>query len=112
MGEIKTNIFRMTHIRAKIGVASKKQRVIWNQQTEMLNISITHKSASGIANYQVIEQLALIFELPKGKVTILKGLDTAYKVIEVDRDLEQVKKLITKYNDELLVIDNNGEVLP
>lgn len=90
----------MTLIRAKIKTGIVEERVVWNQETNMLNISITDQSISGIANNHITEYLSEILELPKGKISVVKGLDTAYKIIEIDKSLNDLKEQILKYNSK------------
>ncbi len=88
----------MAQIKAKINCGATEDKVIWNNSSDSIVISITHNSESGMANNLITEYLSSVLEIPKGKINIIKGLDKANKTIEIDNTINFIKDKIMAVN--------------
>lgn len=88
----------MAQIKAKINCGETQNKVVWNDSTDSVVISISHDSESGIANNLITEYLSSVLEIPKGKINIIKGLDKANKTIEIDNTINFIKDKISAVN--------------
>lgn len=88
----------MTQIKTKINCGATIEKVVWNQETDSMLLSITHNSSDGIANKYITEFLSFILDMPKGKINVIKGLDKSNKTIEVDNTISFIKEKIMLFN--------------
>ncbi len=88
----------MAQIKAKINCGATEDKVVWNNNTDSVIVSITHNSESGMANNLITEFLSSVLEIPKRKINIIKGLDKVNKTIEIDDTINFIKDKIMAIN--------------
>lgn len=89
----------MALIKVKINTGAITEKVVWNHESELMLLSITDHEVDGAANSHITAYLSAILEMPKSKINIIKGFDSAYKIIEIGNELSYISKKILDLNN-------------
>jgi uncharacterized protein (TIGR00251 family) len=81
-------------LRIKVKPNSKSDEVI-READGSIKVKIKAPPVEGKANKYLVEYLAARLQLPKSKVTLLKGETNQFKTLFIDADEAIVKKLLT-----------------
>jgi uncharacterized protein (TIGR00251 family) len=81
-------------LRIKVKPNSKSDEVI-READGSIKVKIKAPPVEGKANKYLVEYLAALLQLPKSKVTLLKGETNQFKTLSIDADEAIVEKLLT-----------------
>ena len=78
-------------IRIKVKPGSKTDELV-TEADGTLKVKIRAQPIEGKANKYLVEYLAGVLDIPKSKVTLLKGETNSFKTLEIDADEAMVRK--------------------
>ena len=90
----------MALIKVKIKTGSPSEKIVWNHESDIMMLSITHQAIDGSENKHITAYLSAVLELPKEDVSII-DIDNDCKIIEIENDLCSIKDKIFRFNNHL-----------
>ena len=61
----------MALIKVKINTGSPIEKIVWNHESDIMMLSITHHATDGSENKHIAAYLSSVLDMPKENVTII-----------------------------------------
>lgn len=88
----------MALIKVKINTGSLVEKIVWNHESDIMMLSITHQAIDGYENKHIAAYLSAVLDMPKENVSII-DIDNDCKIIEIENDLSFIKDKILQFNN-------------
>jgi uncharacterized protein (TIGR00251 family) len=82
-------------LRIKVKPNSKTDEVI-READGSLKVKIKAPPVEGKANKYLVEYLSKVLDLPKSKISLLKGETNSYKTLQIDAEENYVNEILSK----------------
>lgn len=84
-------------LRVHVKPNAKSDSITAGENNE-LNVRISAAPVDGKANTYLVTYLSKIFKVPRSSVVIIKGMNSAYKTIEITAGDEYINDIINHYS--------------
>lgn len=85
----------MMKLRIKVKPGSKTDEIV-READGGLKVKIKAQPVEGKANKYLVEYLSGVLDIPKSKITLLKGETNSFKTLEIDADENWVNEKLPK----------------
>lgn len=85
----------MMKLRIKVKPGSKTDEIV-READGGLKVKIKAQPVEGKANKYLVEYLSGVLDIPKSKITLLKGETNSFKTLEIDADENWVNEKLSK----------------
>ncbi len=85
----------MMKLRIKVKPGSKTDEIV-READGGLKVKIKAQPVEGKANKYLVEYLSGVLDVPKSKITLLKGETNSFKTLEIDADENWVNQKLPK----------------
>lgn len=82
-------------LRIKVKPGSKTDEIV-READGGLKVKIKAQPVEGKANKYLVEYLSGVLDIPKSKITLLKGETNSFKTLEIDADENWVNEKLSK----------------
>lgn len=82
-------------LRIKVKPNSKTDIVI-READGLLKVKIKAPPVEGKANKYLVEYLSKVLNLPKSKISLLKGETNSYKTLQIDAEENYINEILSK----------------
>ncbi len=82
-------------LRIKVKPGSKTDEIV-READGGLKVKIKAQPVEGKANKYLVEYLSGVLDVPKSKITLLKGETNSFKTLEIDADENWVNEKLSK----------------
>lgn len=83
-------------LRIKVKPGSKTDEII-READGSLKVKIKAQPIEGKANKYLVEYLSKVLNLPKSKISLLKGETNSYKTLEIEAEEKYVNDILSRF---------------